>query len=178
MQRAALELSTEQGFAETTASQITARAGLTTRTFFRYFADKREVLFAADEATPTQIARLIADADSSLSPMALTNHCLFGMAHHLESQFEYLKLRRAVIQSDDGLRERELRKQAELARTIAKDLRQRDFDDVTATIVAEIGVTVLRIAINRWLDQDGAQPLSELVHETLSTLQSIGLTTG
>jgi len=61
-----MELFTEQGFAETTVPQITARAGLTTRTFFRHFTDKREVLFAGEEELPVLVARLAAEAPSAL----------------------------------------------------------------------------------------------------------------
>src|ERR1700743_1730709 len=46
LEEAALDLFCERGYEETTVADIAARAGLTKRTFFRYFADKREVLFA------------------------------------------------------------------------------------------------------------------------------------
>lgn len=68
LERAAVELFLEQGFAETTVPQITARAGLTTRTFFRHFADKREVLFAVEEEIPGLVARLVAEAPASFWP--------------------------------------------------------------------------------------------------------------
>jgi hypothetical protein len=46
LEQAALALYGERGFENTTVAEIAARAGLTERTFFRHFADKREVLFA------------------------------------------------------------------------------------------------------------------------------------
>jgi len=66
LERAAVELFIDQGFAETTVPQITARAGLTTRTFFRHFVDQRAALFARDEELPALVARLVADAPASL----------------------------------------------------------------------------------------------------------------
>ena len=47
--KAAMTLYAEQGFDQTTVAEIAERAGLTKRTFFRYFADKREVLFYGAE---------------------------------------------------------------------------------------------------------------------------------
>src|SRR5690242_4601605 len=49
LQRAAMELFAEDGFEATTVAGIAGRAGVTERTFFRHFADKREVLFAGGE---------------------------------------------------------------------------------------------------------------------------------
>ena len=47
--QAALELYAERGFEQTTVAEIAKRAGLTERTFFRHFTDKREVLFAGQD---------------------------------------------------------------------------------------------------------------------------------
>ncbi len=80
LERAAVELFAEQGFAATTVPQIAARAGLTTRTFFRHFADKREVLFAGDEELPALVARLVADAPAALGPMLVIAHGLETIA--------------------------------------------------------------------------------------------------
>src|ERR1700709_2477702 len=116
LERAALELFLEQGFANTTVPQITARAGLTTRTFFRHFADKREVLFAGEDAVPAMVDRLMAQAPESLGPSALIRQGLdLVAAERFEGRLDYLRLRRGVVESDEGLRERELRKQSVLA---------------------------------------------------------------
>ena len=66
--QAAMELYAERGFSETTAAEIAARAGLTERTFFRYFADKREVLFSGSEAFVKLLADGVAAAVVSPKP--------------------------------------------------------------------------------------------------------------
>ncbi len=60
LERAALELYLENGYDQTTVAEIAGRAGLTERTFFRHFTDKREVLFRGDE-----LAQAMADAIDS-----------------------------------------------------------------------------------------------------------------
>src|ERR1700753_2882695 len=103
LRRAALELFTQQGFAATTVPEIAARAGLTTRTFFRHFADKREVLFGGAEI-PAFAARLIADAPPSLDPATLISGGLRTVAENrFEGRREQLRETRAIIASDDGL---------------------------------------------------------------------------
>ncbi len=174
LERAALELFVEQGFAETTVAQITARAGLTTRTFFRHFADKREVLFAYEEELPALVARVMADAPAAHGPMRLIADGLGVIAAtRFEGQVEQLRTLRAIVQSDDGLRERELRKLAVLSEAIVLGFRDRGHDELTSTLAAHTAVTVFSVAVRRWLDQDGEQPLTELVHDTLRALLAV-----
>jgi len=128
-----MELFTEQGFAAT-VPQITARAGLTTRTFFRHFTDKREVLFAGEEELPVLVARLAAEAPSALAPMTLIDHGLHVVAStRFEGQREYLRTRRTVVQGDESLRERELRKRCILSEAINRACLDRGYDELTAT---------------------------------------------
>lgn len=174
LERAALELFLEQGFAETTVPQITARAGLTTRTFFRHFADKREVLFAEEDEIPAQITRLMADSPRSLGPGALVIDGLHAFAAtRFDGRREDLRMRRAVIRGDDGLRERELRKLAALSDAIGQGFRDRGIDPLTATLTAQVAVTAFSVSIGRWLDSDDPRPLAELVLDTLDALRSV-----
>ncbi len=174
LEHAALELFVEQGFAATTVPLTTARAGLTTRTFFRYFADKREVIFAVEAEFPALVARMMAEAPASLSPMMVIEQGLETVAATwFEGRREYLRTRRAVIQSDEGLRERELRKRSELAEALGQGFRDRGVDELTSMLAAQIAVTVFGVAIGRWLDGDGEQPLLELVVDTLGALRSV-----
>ena len=174
LERAALDLFVEVGFTEATVPQITARAGLTTRTFFRHFADKREVLFAAEQELPALVARLMSEAPESLTPMMLVERgLLIVAATRFEGNLDYLRTRRAVIQADEGLRERELRKSSVLADAIRREFTYRGADELTAALTAQVAVTVLGVSVDRWLDHGGTQPLTEFVHETLGALRSV-----
>lgn len=171
---AALELFTEQGFANTTVPQITARAGLTTRTFFRHFADKREVLFEAGGDMPALIRAQMAAAPPGLDPMTLIEAGLREVAEHrFEGLHDYLRTRRAVIRSDNGLGERELRKSAVLANAITAGFQRRGLHPLHAAVAAHIAVMSLQLAIDEWLDQEHPDPLATHVSTTLNTLRSI-----
>lgn len=174
LERAALELFIEQGFAETTVPQITARAGLTTRTFFRHFADKREVLFAREHEVPELAARMIAEAPADLTPMQLIAG---GLERVAAAQFsdgvESMQARKAVIESDAGLKERELQKIAALSEAIRLGFLERGVDELTANLVAHVTVTVFGVSIGRWLSQDGDAPLPDLLHDTLGALRTL-----
>src|ERR1700712_5164941 len=114
LQRAAIELFAEQGFQATTVPQITARAGLTTRTFFRYFTDKREVIFGGNEI-PEFAARLIIAAPPELEPMDVIRHVLNEVAAtRFDGHRQETAAWRRMINADDSLRDRDARKRADL----------------------------------------------------------------
>lgn len=171
LKQAAVELFAEQGFAATTVPQITARAGLTTRTFFRHFADKREVLFGGEEI-PAMATRLIADAPASLDPAAVIIEGLRTVAEtRFEGRREEVRLNRDIIRSDPGLAERDLRKRADLAAAMRDGFISRGVAVTTAALLAESTVTVLYVALDAWLDQDGDRALFEIMLATLESLQ-------
>src|SRR5487761_2775335 len=70
LEQAALDLYVERGFEQTTVAEIAKRAGLTERTFFRYFADKREVLFGGAKNLEEVLTREVVHAPVSLAPLA------------------------------------------------------------------------------------------------------------
>lgn len=174
LERAALELFLAQGFAETTVPEITARAGLTTRTFFRHFTDKREVLFAGEAELPALVERLMAEAPAALGPMAVIAHGLRPFAETVfEGRREFLRTHHAIISSDEGLRERNLRKLDTLSQAISQGFRRRGADELTATLAAKLAMTVFSVAITRWLEGDSEQGLAEIVAEVFSALQLV-----
>ncbi|MFJ4633451.1 TetR/AcrR family transcriptional regulator [Streptomyces sp. NPDC088847] len=172
LETAALELFAEQGFAATTVPQIAARAGLTTRTFFRHFADKREVIFAGDEY-PEFAARLIAEAPLSLDPMTLVVEGLRSVADTFEERRERIRGLRRIIRSDEGLRERELRKRAALCEAIRDGFIDRGVAPSLAALVAETGVSLLHVSIETWLEEDDGRTLYAVVLDTLGSLRTV-----
>ena len=174
LHRAALELFVEQGFAETTVPQITARAGLTTRTFFRHFADKREVLFAGEDELPTVVARVFAGAAPGASALDVV---VEGLATVVAPRFDglhgYLTTRRAIVESDEGLRERELRKLSVLREAALQGFRDRGLAELEAELAAHVAVTLFDVSLRRWLDEDGERALSAVVLETARAFRSL-----
>lgn len=173
LEEAALALFLEQGFVETTVPQIAARAGLTTRTFFRHFADKRDVLFRTDADVPPLIQRLMAEAPRSLDPMALISAHLPGFADQVfASQRETLLLHQRVIETDPGLQDRKRRKMATLREAITAGFSQRGTGELVATLAADLAMSVLGTALERWLTADGTVPLAAYVAEGLQALEA------
>lgn len=119
-------------------------------------------------------AGLMADAPASLGPMMLIEQGLEAVAAtRFEGRLDYLRARRGVVQTDEGLRERELRKLSVLSEAISRGFVNRGLDELTATVTAQIAVTVFSVSVRRWLDHDAEQPLTEVLHETLGALQSV-----
>ena len=173
LERAALDLFLERGFDQTTVPQITARAGLTTRTFFRHFADKREVLFAGEDEVPALVAELIAQAPASMGPMEVIRWGFRTIAATLfQDRVDYLRRRRAVIDGNEGLRERELGKLANLSASIARGFQARGVDDLHAVLAAETAVTVFKVAVRRWIDQTDGDLLA-IIAETIDALTDV-----
>jgi AcrR family transcriptional regulator len=172
LERAAIELFAAQGFAATTVPQITARAGLTTRTFFRHFADKREVLFGG-EGVPEYAARLLAEAPAALDPVTLI---IGGLQNVAETRFagrrDEFRQRRAIIRLDEGLRERELSKRAALAEVVRAGLAGRGVDARAAALLGQSCVTVIYVAVDEWLDSDDDRTLFEFMLGALRSLQA------
>jgi hypothetical protein len=82
--------------------------------------------------------------------------------------FDYVKARRAVIETDEGLRERELRKVSILSDVIKTTFINRGFDDLTSSLAAHTAVNIFSVALDRWLDQKRPRrTLSEYLDETI-----------
>ncbi len=174
LEQAALALFLEQGFAETTVPQIAARAGLTTRTFFRHFADKREVLFAGDAEVPTLVLQRMAQVPPDVRPVQLILSQLGPFAETVFGQQRgVLHVRETIISTDQGLRERKLQKMATLRAAIAEGFMRRGSDELTATLAADLAVMVLGTALTQWLDSDESTPLSAVITRVLAAFKTL-----
>jgi AcrR family transcriptional regulator len=173
LERAALELYVERGFEQTTVADIARQAGLTERTFFRHFGDKREVLFSGQSALHDVLVSAVEDAPDSASPFEAVIAALEAAAAPLQERRDHSRQRQTVIAANPALQERELIKLASLAATLADALRARGVPDPTASLSAEAGVAVFKIAFGRWIDESNDKGLSDLIHESLSELKSV-----
>jgi AcrR family transcriptional regulator len=171
LRRAALELYGERGFDQTTVAEIAQRAGLTERTFFRHFADKREVLFSGE--VHDLLMNTLVDAPRSATPIEAVTAALEAAGGLLEERRDLTRQRQAVIAANPSLRERELIKFATLASEMADALRRRGVDASAASLTAEAGIAVFKSAFERWLDEDNRRSFRALVRESLDELRAV-----
>jgi AcrR family transcriptional regulator len=173
LEQAALELFAERGFEQTTVADIAERAGLTERTFFRHFADKREVLFGGADALQGLLVGEVASAPDSAEPMEAVAAALQAAGALLQERREFAHTRQAIIVSSAELRERELIKLAALSAAIAGALRGRGVGEPAATLTGEIAMAAFRVAFERWIDADCERELQLLVRESLDELAAV-----
>jgi len=173
LERAALELYIEHGFEQTTVAEIAKRVGLTERTFFRHFADKREVLFWGAGALQEHLVSAVAGAPDSAPPIDAIAAALEAAGGLLQERPDSARQRQSVIAANAELQERELIKLASLAAALADALRRRGVADPAASLAAEAGIAVFRIAFARWINEPTQRDLSQLIRESLDALKAV-----
>lgn len=174
LHEAALALFTERGFDQTTAAEIAARAGLTERTFFRHFFDKKEVLFGGSELLKQQIVAAVAGAPESDAPLEAVTRGLDAAAAFLgEARRDLTAQRQQVIASNPELRERELTKLADYAAAVSATLRKRGVGELQATLAAETGMAIFRVAIERWANDADERSLAVIVKASMTELRAL-----
>ena len=176
LEQAAMELYSQQGFESTTVAEIAERAGLTERTFFRHFADKREVLFSGSGAFQELIVSNVANASDSLTPVDAAAEGLLAAAAMLQTRTEFARQRAKIIAANAELQERELIKFASLSAALADTLRGRGVADPAASLTAEVAMAVFRSAFERWIEQTDGRDFPQLIRDSLEELTA--LTTG
>jgi len=170
---AALALFEERGYDETTVAEIAQRAGLTKRTFFRYFADKREVLFWGAERIEDQFKGAIESAPPTAPALDAVAVGLEAFGRSLQGQGEVAARRIRIVRTSSELSERQLTKFAAMADTASRALRSRGVSADAAVLAAETGMTVFRVATARWLEDTSDKTLPQLIAEAFAQLRAV-----
>jgi AcrR family transcriptional regulator len=171
--KAAMELYAEQGFEQTTVAEIAARAGLTERTFFRHYADKREVLFYGTEMMQHLLVEAVAAAPASATAMDAVGAAFQAAGVMLQENPERVRLRDSIVSANAELRERELIKLAALATAVAGALRDRGIPEPAASLAGETGVAVFKVAFARWISEPGQPDLPAILRESMGHLKEV-----
>ena len=171
--QAALDLYAERGFEQTTVAEIARRAGLTERTFFRHYADKRDVFFAGQEGFQALFIDAVAAAPADATPLQIVELALYASADDFEPRRPWSVERNRVIQLNPGLLERELIKLATLKTFIAATLRDRGMEEPAASLTAETAVSVFHIAFQAWIQPDNTRTFKQIVDESLAALRVV-----
>ncbi|PZE34693.1 TetR/AcrR family transcriptional regulator [Curtobacterium sp. MCPF17_031] len=173
LQATALQLFLDHGFETTTVADIARAAAVTERTFFRHFADKREVLFAGQDDFLQMFVGPIQEASADTPLLELVARALAGAgAFFPEDRREWSRTRQRVIDAEPALGERELAKLSGLGTRLAELLRDRGVPEPAATLVAQSGVTVFHLAFAQWISPDETRTMPDLATERLEALAS------
>ncbi|MFG3018887.1 TetR/AcrR family transcriptional regulator [Streptomyces sp. NPDC048254] len=170
---AALELYSERGYEQTTVAEIARHAGLTERTFFNHYADKREVLFATAGEFQDRFVGAVSGALESVAPIDALAVGLDEIAEMLAGQRDFVRTRQAVIMSNPELQERDLIKLAATSAALADALRRHGVAEPDASLAAEAGVALFKVGFHRWIAADEERELSLLMREALDALKSV-----
>jgi len=171
LQAAAIDLFLELGYENVTVTQIAERAGLTRRTFSRYFADKRDVLFAGSDQLPPALAKAVLSADPAQPPFAALVAALADVSGELADRVAPLAAqRRAVVAGSAELQERGRTKFADIAVALAGALGHRGVDAGNARLLANVGVAIFQRGFDRWVDDPDVATLSRRIHEAAKEL--------
>ncbi|UUT34615.1 TetR/AcrR family transcriptional regulator [Microbacterium elymi] len=170
---AALQLYLDRGFDATTVADIAARAGVTERTFFRHFADKREVLFDGAHELEHLVTEAIAQAPASASAIDVVGEAMVHAGAALQPRREFAVRRAAAISANAGLMERELLELAMLARATADALRRRGVPDPAAALAAEAGVAVFKVGFEEWIGEDDPGDLPARIADARRQLAAV-----
>jgi AcrR family transcriptional regulator len=175
MTRAALELYLDPGYEQTTVADIAERAGVTERTFFRHFADKREVLFSGSALLQEAVVAAIAAAPEDASPLAAAAAGIDAAASLVQSQPDptFPRRRAAVIAANPSLQERELLKMATLAGAAAQALVDRGAEPGEAAVAAEAAAAAFRLAFERWTASEEPLDLRALAADRIARFRAL-----
>jgi AcrR family transcriptional regulator len=168
-----MELYAERGFEQTTVAEIAERAGLTERTFFRHYGDKREVLFFGGSLLQEAIVQALGASDPATAPIDAVAGAIAAVGDEFfGGSRDHSRQRQKIIDSHAELQERELIKMATLGAAIAVALRERGVADPAATLIAEAGIVIFRVAFERWIADDNASSFGDLIRESLAGLRT------
>jgi AcrR family transcriptional regulator len=173
LEQAAYELFLDQGYEQTTVADIARRAGLTERTFFRHYADKREVLFGGSTALRDELLRALGELPPALPTIEAVRIAVEAMSALMHGRRALARERQRIVTAHADLQERELIKRATLTAALAQALQQRGVPEPAASLAADMGMTVFHVGFGRWLDDPAGRDMVAIVHEGFDQLKAV-----
>lgn len=173
--RAASQLFEERGFQATTVDQIVDLAGISRRTFFRYFPCKEAVLFPFHRPRLEHFHALL-EAHAMYPPFEQVRNAFLGLAEDFMAQREALLLQRKIARSSPALTAYELKQDQEWEDVVARAIHsnassESHLDGFRIRIAAGAIIGVIRAALRVWLDEEESIDLKELGNEVFDMLE-------
>jgi len=173
LEQAAYELFRDRGYDRTTVADIAARAGLTERTFFRHYADKREVLFGGAAVLQDELVRALRGVPPDVPAIEAVRVAVEAIAQFMHGRRALARERERVVAAHADLQERGLIKRASLTAALATALEQRGVTEPVARLAADMGITVFYVGFDQWLDDPAGRELVEIVHAGFDQLKAV-----
>jgi hypothetical protein len=115
----------------------------------------------------------VAGAPDSAAPIDAVAAALEAAGAFIQEGGELARQRQAIIAASEELQERELIKLASLASALAEALRRRGVEDPAASLTAEAGIAVFKVAFERYVEKTNQQDLPRLIRESLAELKAV-----
>ena len=149
----ALELFATQGFEETTVEAIAAAAGVSRRTFFRYFDSKAAVLFSEFAAEVTELRAAFAAVPGNVGLMTAIRRVVVGVNHYRAEDVPELRARMSLIGANASLQAEAARHYDAWERAVGDFAAQRlgqPADSLYPRAIAHTTLAAARAAFDRW----------------------------
>ncbi len=173
LEQAAYDLFLHRGYEQTTVADIAERAGLAERTFFRHYADKREVLFGGSAVLQGELLRALDGAPPALPAIDAVRLAVEAAASVMHGRRDLARERQRLVAAHADLRERELIKRATLTAALAQALQRRGVPEPAASLAADMGMTVFHVGFARWLDDPAGREFVDVVREGFDQLKAV-----
>lgn len=172
LSRAAMELFAARGFDRVTVDEIAAAAGVSRRTFFRYFPTKEDVFFARRREQHDRLCELLAAPRSRSEPAfeSVRSALLSLAADHARSR-ERILAEQPILAAAPALAVRDLEWDRRAEHAFAATLEAGSADDAAskrrARLCAGALVGALRVVIEGWTAKGCRGDLKKLGEEAL-----------
>ncbi|ROZ89313.1 TetR/AcrR family transcriptional regulator [Gordonia sp. OPL2] len=179
LREAALSLFAERGYEGTSVADIAESAGVTERTFYRQFGDKREVLFDSEHTLEHAIVERLLACPLDMAPLDAIGRALDeAVGTFFADRLPSSRLRQTIIDANPELQEREALKMASLTDAVSKAFVSQGLDPTTASLTAEMGIAVFTIAFANWVSPGNTEPLAVLLRVAMTRLREVAATGG
>jgi AcrR family transcriptional regulator len=172
---AAIELFAARGFEETTIDEIARAAGVSTRTFFRYFASKADLMGQGMVTYRTLLGDAIRQAPSALSPVEALRHAVHKVAADAAAQPRTRQIV-DIASASPAAREAQLARRAEvenaLAEAFAVRTRAAANDAMSSRLLAALTLAVVDVTFRVWSKTEEADIVA-IADDVLGTLRGL-----
>jgi AcrR family transcriptional regulator len=172
----ALNLFSANGYDQTTTDDIAESAGVSPRTFFRYFPTKESVLFFGEYDFINAFSGVFLAQDESLTDYEAMVNSFALLAPGLKRIRKRIAQYREAVASSLVLMGREQKNHQANAETVAKVIAERrrlSAPDSECRLLAALGVLLLERAVNSWIADSGGPPIEDVIRDEFESVRTV-----